>query len=85
MFFFRKTEAVKEMFDLWREEWDRFGLWDEQKALMRAANRSRARVWVLSERWNHPHRQETKITIPGADVIYHAYGRGTARTDGEKK
>jgi hypothetical protein len=73
VFFFRKNRAVEGLFALWYEEWCQWQQWDEQLALMRAANRSQARVFVLSEIWNHPHKQEAKI-------IAHEYGIGKARS-----
>lgn len=81
VFFFKKSQATKKLFDLWRSEWGKWKQWDEQLALMRAANKSQARVWVLAEIWNHPHSQETKIIVPPASLILHLYGRAVARSD----
>lgn len=78
----KTCKAVKEMFDLWYEEWLVFEGWDEQKALMRAANRSSARVFVLSEIWNYPHREDRRDKyFEAARLILHEYGSGVARSD----
>ena len=56
--------------------------WDEQKALMRAGNRSNARIFVLSEIWNYPHREDRREKyFEAARLILHEYGTGTARSD----
>lgn len=73
VFFWRKNDHVQELFQLWSKEWQRFELWDEQASLMRALNCSSARLMVLSELWNYPHKDN-----PDA-VIMHLYGRGAAR------
>jgi len=79
--FWNHTDSVKSLFKNWYTEWMRFQMWDEQMALMRAANRTNVKVLVLSERWNHPHREQSKEVIPGADLVYHCYGRGAARAN----
>lgn len=84
VFFFRKNKTVKELFALWSEEWERWEQWDEQLSLMRAANRSTARVFVLAETWNHPHKNQTNIIVPGASIIYHEYGRASVRSDAKE-
>jgi hypothetical protein len=75
VFFFRKNENTANLFKFWYTEWRRWELWDEQLALMRAANRSNARIFPLPEIWNYPHDDNPKA------IIYHWYGRGTARTN----
>jgi hypothetical protein len=85
MFLWRKNKKVKSLFELWHEEWLKFQQWDEQAALMRALNTSEVRLFVLSEIWNYPHRDEIKEekVWEKARVILHEYGRGAARTDVE--
>jgi hypothetical protein len=75
VFFFRRNRAVADMFKAWDTEWHRWEQWDEQLALMRAANQSKARVFVMSEVWNYPHTDNDRA------VIIHLYGRGAARMD----
>ncbi len=77
VFLFKKNKAVEDLFKHWHREWMRWQQWDEQLSLMRAANRSKVRVFVLSEIWNFPHEQ-------GAEIILHLYGRGAARIQKEK-
>jgi hypothetical protein len=75
--FFRKSAANKRLFLEWSKEWSKYNNWDEQMALMRAINlHSDVKVLHLSPDWNHPHREQARI-------IFHNYGRGIARTDGE--
>lgn len=82
VFFWRKNKKVEELFALWYREWLIFQGWDEQKALMRAGNASDARIFVLSEIWNYPHREEmTEKYYEQARIILHEYGKGAARTD----
>lgn len=82
VFFWRKNSAVEGLFKLWYLEWMVFQGWDEQKALMRAGNASDARIFVLSEIWNYPHREEmTDKYYEQARIILHEYGKGAARTD----
>ena len=82
VFFWKDSQVNEELFKLWQEEWLKFQGWDEQKALMRAANRSKTRVLVLGEIWNFPHRQEMREVVhENARIILHEYGRGTSRVD----
>lgn len=74
--FWRRTAAVRRLMSAWREEWQRFRQWDEQLALMRAWRRTAVSAMVLPVGWNAPHREQ-------AAYIYHAYGRGHARSDRE--
>lgn len=70
--FWRRCPAVEAMFILWLEEWQRYGAWDEQLALMRATRRvPELRVRILSTKWN------AKRPTPGM-VIEHQYGQGIA-------
>jgi len=73
--FFRRSEATLKLFEEWRRQWLRWQQWDEQLALMRAIHACGIRYKALSPDWNHPHRGQAKI-------IFHNYGRGTARVDG---
>lgn len=75
MFMWKKTKTVEQLFKLWFDEWSKVLAWDEQKALMRAGNRSRARIFVLGEVYNYPHTDN-----PNARIV-HLYGKGAARTD----
>lgn len=70
--FFRKCSRVADVFDEWGRQWRRWQQWDEQLALMRAMGKCAVNYKALSVDWNHPHRQRAKI-------IFHNYGRGTAR------
>ncbi|HND47902.1 MAG TPA: hypothetical protein PLL95_05035 [Anaerolineales bacterium] len=82
VFWWKKCKNAKELFELWYEEWMVFEGWDEQKALMRAGNRSNARIFVLSEIWNYPHREDRREKyFEAARLILHEYGTGTARSD----
>lgn len=72
--FWRKGEPASRVFAAWAEEWPRFGQWDEQLALMRAAFRCPARLAVLPAGWNHPHRARAR-------AIFHNYGRGVVRVN----
>ena len=85
VFWWKKSKQVKELFDLWYEEWLVFEGWDEQKALMRAGNRSSARIFVLSEIWNYPHREDRRDKyFEAARLILHEYGTGVARSDADE-
>ena len=72
--FFRKCPQVESVFQDWYTHWMEWGHWDEQQALMKAIYTNPLRMLVLNEGWNHPKRELAK-------VIYHAYGKGAARTD----
>ncbi len=80
IFLFKKSKVVKELFDAWYQEWMRYQLWDEQLSLMRAAFKSKVRIFVLGEQWNHPHPQDTQDLNHGAKLILHQYGIGAARS-----
>lgn len=70
--FFRKSKAVKALFEAWGRQWLRWQQWDEQLALMRALHECPVKYEALSVDWNHPHRNKARI-------IFHNYGRGDAR------
>jgi hypothetical protein len=72
--FFRKCEAVERLFAEWSLQWLKWQQWDEQLALMRAMHKYPINFKALSVHWNHPHRNQAK-------VIFHNYGRGTARVN----
>jgi hypothetical protein len=74
VFLWYQNSRTETLFDNWYQEWMRWQRWDEQLALMRAANRSPVRIFVLDEIWNCPHQREAKL-------IWHNYGRGTSRVN----
>lgn len=70
--FWRRCQLVEDLFRLWLEEWERYGAWDDQLALMRATHRiPELRIELLSTKWN------SKRPSLGT-VIHHAYGQGIA-------
>jgi hypothetical protein len=73
--FWKKCDNIKWVFETWRTEWLRYCQWDEQQALMRAVYNNPCKILVLPESWNHPHKHLAKL-------IFHNYGRGSAREDG---
>ena len=77
MLFWRKSDAVEELFELWSEEWLRYGDWDEQIALLRALFRSDV-LW-LTVPWTWNNNRKNKATF-----LYHRYGSNVARVDGRK-
>jgi hypothetical protein len=74
VFLWNQNLRTETLFNNWHQEWLRWQRWDEQLALMRAANRSPVRIFILSEIWNCPHQREAKL-------IWHNYGRGTSRVN----
>jgi hypothetical protein len=64
VFFFRRSEAVKCFFSVWRSEWERFRGQD-QGAFLRALERAPLRIWLLGRPWN------------GGAIIAHRYGEVT--------
>lgn len=74
MIFWKKNERVKNLFDLWHEEWLRYQGWDEQVALKRALLRSEALFLNLPYTWNHSEPNK-------AYLITHWFGAGDARFD----
>lgn len=76
--FFRKTEAVRRIFDEWGAAWREWQQWDEQLSLMRAMYRvGGVKVKQLDVDWNHPHREQ-------AGIIFHNYGRSVVRSSLER-
>ena len=74
MFLWRRGEAVQRFFELWHEEWVRFGSWDPQAALLRALARSEMAFLTLPYTWNCNRREETRL-------IYHRYGSQAAQAN----
>lgn len=74
--FWRRCEAVSTVLAAWAVEWQRFSQWDEQLALMRAVRAHPLRLAVLPVSWNAPHRNLAR-------VVYHWYGKGTSRDNGD--
>lgn len=71
--FFKKSSLTREVFKMWYSEWMRYEQWDEQLALHRALHCvPLTKVEHLGVEWNHPHKEQAK-------VIFHNYGRMTAR------
>jgi hypothetical protein len=69
--FFRKTESLKHLFDVWREEWLRFGGL-AQPALARALHRSPVRMKILSrEVICVPRPNESLSTSSGAKIVHY--------------
>lgn len=73
--FWNRCEQIERVFAAWTAEWDRWQEWDDQLSLMRAVYKNPCRVCVLPIEWNSPIKEQAKI-------LYHWYGKGTARTDG---
>lgn len=72
LMFFRKTEAILQLFRVWQEEWQRFGQRD-QMAFVRALHRCPVRMVTLPHAWNTGH-------VPKAEVVLHHWGE--ARREG---
>jgi len=72
MLFWRRCPAVFELMHLWSEEWERYGDWDEQIALLRALMRSEALFLTVPYTWN---------TTRNATLLRHAFGTHAARTE----
>lgn len=72
MLFWRKSEAVARLFELWGEEWLRFQGWDEQVALLRALLRSDVLYLTVPFTWNC--LRETEATL-----LHHHFGTRMAR------
>ena len=65
LFYFQKSEAVKNFFEAWRAEWGEYRGYD-QGALLRALYRKPVRVWLLGRPFN------------GGAVVGHRFGRARA-------
>lgn len=72
----RKCPESERALLAWADEWERFAQWDEQLALMRAVRANPLRLCVLPVAWNAPHRNLAR-------VVFHWYGRGSSRDNGE--
>lgn len=72
MLFWRRGPAVERLFELWSEEWLRFGGWDEQVALLRALLRSEALYLTVPHTWNC--REDARATL-----LHHRFGTKVAR------
>jgi len=66
MFFFRKCDAIRRLFEAWQDEWLRFRDQD-QGALLRALAKTPVRVWILGRPWN------------GGSLVDHRFGRAKRR------
>lgn len=66
LMFFKPTESVKQLFRIWREEWERFGKRD-QLAFVRALHWHPVRMATLPHAWNTGH-------TPKAEVVLHHWG-----------
>lgn len=66
VFYFRKSRAMRALFETWREEWLRFENQD-QGALIRALHRQSVKIWILSNVWN------------GGAIICHRHGQAVTR------
>jgi len=64
---FNKSDRVLELFDAWRDEWNKFKRQD-QAALIRALQQHPLRIWILGLDWN---------SRRGA-IVDHNFGRATA-------
>lgn len=64
VFFFRKSEAVKTLFESWRKEWLKFKEQD-QGALLRALTDSPVSIMLLGSQWNNPEY----------GIVTHLFGR----------
>ena len=71
MLFWKRNGRVEELLRLWGEEWQRFGAWDEQMALLRAIGRSKALVLTIPYTWNTNAPSQAK-------VLFHEFGQRTA-------
>lgn len=74
MIFWRRNERTDRLFDLWSEEWLRYGDWDEQVALLRALIGSEAVFLTVPYTWNCHTSKE-------AHLLHHWFGAGNARTE----
>ena len=72
MFFWRRSEQVLALFDLWHEEWLRYQGWDEQVALLRAILKSDALCLNVPFTWNCRWAET-------AYFVYHRFASKAAR------
>ena len=71
MLFWKRNERVERLFELWSEEWLRFGGWDEQVALLRALARSDVIFLTAPFTWNTNFPSQAKL-------LFHDFGQRTA-------
>jgi len=64
LIYFRRTEAVQNLFECWRKEWLRFKGWD-QGAFLRALRKCPVSLWLLGSPFNSK----------GGEVVDHLFGR----------
>jgi predicted flap endonuclease-1-like 5' DNA nuclease len=74
MIFWKKNDRTKALFELWGEEWRKFGGWDEQVALLRALLRSEVLFLTVPYTWNHSEPRNSFL-------VTHWFGAGDARID----
>jgi len=75
MLFWRRGAAMASLMRLWSQEWQRYGNWDEQIALVRAVLRSDAVVYTAPYTWNCKRACE-------ATLLHHVFGEHGARIEG---
>lgn len=62
VFWFRKSDAMQQLFECWRQEWKRWA-GEDQGAFLRALAQCPAKVWLFGHPWN------------GGGLIAHHFGR----------
>ena len=62
VFWFRKSEAMEQLFECWRQEWTRWG-GEDQGAFLRALARCPVKIWLFGRPWN------------GGGLIAHHFGQ----------
>jgi hypothetical protein len=73
-----QNDRTAKLFELWTEEWLRFGHWDEQVALLRALARSDAMFLTLPMAWN--------TNFPSrAALVFHQFGQRVAWKYGRRR
>lgn len=76
MLFWRRCPGVAGLMRLWSTEWQRYGDWDEQIALLRALFRSEVLYLTVPYTWNTNRASE-------ATLLVHVYGTHVARLEGQ--
>jgi hypothetical protein len=72
MLFWRKNERTDRLFDVWSEEWQRWPVWDEQVAILRAMMRCEDLLYQnMPYTWNCLHSDD-------AYLLHHRYGTRVA-------
>ena len=72
MFYWRRNEATRALFDLWSDEWQRYGGWDEQIALLRALLKADVLFLNVPFTWNCRGPKN-------AYLLYHRFASKAAR------